>query len=126
MEADAQYPIETFDPILRDLVTWQLVVRDESGDGAPWRLAERAERRLDALLTSNAKFAADSLIYFDHICASCRRHAPTRLHQGAYLCEDCWRRERATVSLPAEPEPAAPHRPWLRKRERSEHDPLAS
>jgi hypothetical protein len=41
--------IETFDALVRDLVTWQLVLSDKSTDQDAWKLVPRAQERLKAL-----------------------------------------------------------------------------
>ena len=85
-------PIETFDPLLRDLVGWGLVVRSDSAKPI-WRLADAAQRRLNELVLSSAPVDAESVVYFHHRCALCREQKPTRLRQSHYLCESCLARQ---------------------------------
>jgi hypothetical protein len=104
MDDKAHYPVETFDPLLRDLVVWGLVERVEDEDGDPtWRLSDDARRRIDELVPAQTRPVPDRLVYFDHLCARCHRREPTRLHSGAYLCASCLELERveaARVDLP--------------------------
>jgi hypothetical protein len=48
-EAQQDYTVETFDPLLRDLVGWGLVTGREGRTRTPWRLVAAAQRRLDEL-----------------------------------------------------------------------------
>jgi hypothetical protein len=89
MEAQRDYPIETFDPLLRDLVGWGLVTRQEGRTRTPWRLVTAAQRRLDELLPTVVP--AGAVIYLDHLCADCRQRGPTRIHEESYVCDGCWK-----------------------------------
>jgi ribosomal protein L37AE/L43A len=82
------HPIETFDPLLRDLIAWGLVTRTGEGRGS-WKLAESAERRLSELAGAKGVVDAESVLYFNHRCAACRAHGPTRLRDGLYICGNC-------------------------------------
>lgn len=126
MEETEPYAIERFDPLLRDLLTWGLVTRDPTEPGSPWRLAETAQRRLDALPTPAERVVPpENLIYFDHACHQCHRHGPTRLNGGTYLCDEC-RLQRATQPAAAVPEETQASRRGHRRRDRLEENPLAS
>jgi ribosomal protein L37AE/L43A len=83
-----RHPVETFDPLLRDLVAWGLVDRDDDGAGA-WRLVDAAQRRLSELVAVSGKRSAESLLYFDHLCSRCHRRELTRLIGGSYVCAPC-------------------------------------
>jgi len=78
-----------FDPVLRTLMTFGLVVEDPNEDGGPrqWVLTPAAQRRLVAL--SSPAPPPDKLIYFGHRCGSCGEHAPTRFTAGTFLCGAC-------------------------------------
>jgi hypothetical protein len=86
------YRIETFDPLLRDLATWGLVVRSGSSAKPTWRLSTEAQHRLDELLRPAEPFAADRLVYLDHHCADCHQRGPTRLRGAEYVCDECAQR----------------------------------
>ena len=79
------YPIERFDPLLRDLITWDLVVKT-SGQ---WLLSDSAEQRLDELVEWSGPVDSEQMVYFDHQCADCHGHIRTRLYGGLYLCDGC-------------------------------------
>ncbi len=105
MEDGPSHRIETFDSLLRDLVTWDLVAR--AGPKAkPWQLVAAAQARLDELVEPAGPIAADQLVYLDHLCASCHFRGRTRLHDGLYLCDDCT--ERRATGARAEKAPLAP------------------
>jgi hypothetical protein len=130
MDDMPRYPVETFDPLLRDLVVWGLVEREEDADGsATWRLSDDARHRLDDLAPVGRPPVPDRLVYFDHLCARCHRRKPTRLQAGDYLCASCLELERAVAARVDLPE-AGRSRRWASRRRRragvEETGPLAS
>jgi len=89
MDRERTYPVKTFDPLLRDLVAWDLVVHTETEAGSSWRLTEAVQSRLDEIV-SRVRFSPNGpLVYLDHRCADCQRRGLTRLLDGVYLCEAC-------------------------------------
>jgi hypothetical protein len=108
------YRIETFDPLLRDLVAWGLVSRTEAEDGPSWELTDAAQRRLEEIIRPASPLDVDELVYLDHLCADCRFRGITKLHDGVYLCDACLARRLAEV--PDQP-PAARRWPWRRHRQ---------
>jgi ribosomal protein L37AE/L43A len=88
MDARSIRRIETFDPLLRDLVSWGLAVPGPSGDGT-WLLVEGAQHRLAELAARSPVLAEGQLVYLDHRCGRCGRSGLTRLERGAYLCDSC-------------------------------------
>jgi hypothetical protein len=101
LENGHSYPIDRFDALLRDLVTWGLVRRKDTENGPSWQLVDAAERRLEELLRPGPPLVAEVVIYLDHRCVDCRRRVPTHLHGDAYLCDACWAlRSEAAVELP--------------------------
>lgn len=119
MTGPKDIPVETFDALLRDLVTWDLVVPGEQGDEEGWQLAPRAKRRLSELTSTRSPWPVERTAYFGRRCADCRRHAPTRLREGVHICEQCWQervsRNEAGTQPPAEP---GPNRRFMRRRRR--------
>ena len=114
MEAQRDYPIETFDPLLRDLVCWGLVARQDGMTETPWQLVPTAQQRLDELQPTGAP-QAGAIVYLDHICADCRKREPTRIHEDCYLCEKCWvERESRLNSVVTEP-PSDQHTHFWRR-----------
>ncbi|HKH87741.1 MAG TPA: hypothetical protein VKA05_02920, partial [Acidimicrobiales bacterium] len=107
-EADGRYSVEKFNPLLRSLLTWELVERVETDDGTHrWELTDAAQRQLDKL-TPTRQRAVKALAYLDHSCAGCRQQRLTHLREGRYVCEECERLEAA--GPPPEPEGRA--RAW--------------
>lgn len=80
---------ERFDPILRELLSERLAVRQAGGeDPGPWVLTELVQRRLDELertVPDPAKVA----VYFGHRCAVCQQFVATRRVEGRYVCSTC-------------------------------------
>lgn len=88
-------PVEAFNPLLRSLLSWDLVRREEQEDGSSrWVLIESAQQRLDSLAGPRRRTAA-ALAYLDHWCARCRQRHLTHLIDGRYICEECQRLEAA-------------------------------
>lgn len=101
-------PLEAFNPLLRSLLSWELVRREEDGEGGSrWVLIDDAQERLDAL-ASRPRHSNTSLAYLDHWCSRCREQRLTHLIDGRYLCEECERIESGTTSTPM-PEPKRAH-----------------
>jgi hypothetical protein len=55
---EKEIPIETFDALLRDLVTWDLVVPSEGDDAQAWHLVARAQQRLGDLAATRGPWPA--------------------------------------------------------------------
>jgi hypothetical protein len=81
--------IDTFDPLLRDLVEWGLAIKVRARGVSSWQLTESAQKRLNEIIHPVGPLSAERLIYLDHCCADCRLRVRTRLHEGLYLCEAC-------------------------------------
>jgi hypothetical protein len=99
-------PVDAFNPLLRSLLSWELVERREDAEGGHhWALIDEAQERLESL-TPRPRRSTAALAYLDHWCARCRQQRLTHLIEGRYLCEDCERAESSTgdVSTPR-PEP---------------------
>lgn len=115
------HSIEKFDPLLRDLVAWELVTRSETG----WELVEAAQRRLDQVAQSARPVSEESFVYLDHRCAKCQERRPTRLREGIYVCDSCLAQGQ-DLSDGAELAAAPAGRRWhLRRVRPREVDPLA-
>ncbi len=85
--------VEAFSPLLRSLLSWDLVRREETSEGErQWVLIEDAQKRLDAL-AGRQQSSSGVLAYLDHWCAGCHQRHLTHLIEGRYLCEDCERIE---------------------------------
>jgi ribosomal protein L37AE/L43A len=127
MDRKRNYPIETFDPLLRDLVAWDLVVHIETAAGCSWRLTDAVESRLTEIV-SRARFASgEQLVYLNHRCGDCRLRGLTRLVEGAYLCDACFdRRTAGTVKAEGVPTRGTEWKRW-RRRTNTAHEsrPLA-
>jgi hypothetical protein len=123
MEAKGDYPIETFDPLLRDLVCWGLVTRQEGTTEAGWQLVPAAQQRLGELQPASPPRAA-AVVYLDHRCADCRQRRPTRIHEECYLCERC-RAERQGQFTAAATEPSSDRHTHFWRRSRSSETTVA-
>ena len=86
------FPIETFDALLRDLLTCGLVVRSEGDDGKNWRLVARAQQRLGDLAITVGPWPAERTAYLDRQCADCGRRKLTWVRKDSFLCDACWQK----------------------------------
>jgi hypothetical protein len=112
-----EIPIGTFDAMLRDLVTWDLVVPGEGDDARAWHLVARAQQRMGELMIARGPWPAEHTVYLDRLCADCGRRQLTWARDGAYVCDPCWQKrltrvqdEPATVALAEEPGTTDMHR----------------
>ena len=78
----------TYDALLEGLLSSGMVSRAAEGEGT-WVLSEPARRRLDDLVTRQARLSAEDLVYLDRRCAGCGDRRLTRLIAGEYLCDRC-------------------------------------
>ena len=117
---DGGSPIGRFDPLLRDLLAFNLVVRTSAARRGGWRLAEAVQLRLDELIGSSSPVSAERMVYLDHFCADCGLRVRTRLHSGFYLCEDCLACRTSAPSVdPESGEVVKGKRRWHRGRKES-------
>ena len=108
MEAQRDYPIETFDPLLRDLVCWGLVTRQEGATEASWQLVPAAQKRLDELRPVGAPrlFPSSTSITAAPIAASgdppeCAMTATSaqRVGPSDRVLSIPWRRNRLQIGM---------------------------
>lgn len=102
MEQESPYRIQNFDPLLRDLIAWGLVVRTETDGESSWQLVDVVQRRLSELTRGNGPVGEHRLVYLDHKCADCNVRGLTRLVDGVYLCTSCFERRGQEPSLDGE------------------------
>lgn len=111
-----EHPIERFDPLLRNMLAWQLVEENHEGT---WSLRPEVARRLKHLVDVSRRTDASEIVYFGHACASCHSSGMTRLRDGMYYCDACRRAaDLAAVAtrLPAPEERKARRRSLHRDR----------
>ncbi len=120
MEVHTDYPIDRFDPLLRDLAGWGLVERRATKTRATWQLAPAAQRRLEELLPASQMVSPQAVVYLDRLCAECHQRELTRLHGDLYVCDRCWatRQTRRNTVVAAAPDEARPTHRWRRGRPR--------
>jgi hypothetical protein len=121
-------PIDRFDPLLRDLLTWGLIVRSTTGEASRWTLAEAAEERLCELAAGADPGPPEMVVRLGRRCATCQARRPTWLRAGVYICESCGG-EGNPEAVPYAPIQALPEprRPGLRWPSRSgQRPPLRS
>ncbi len=105
----SQHPIERFDPLLRNMLAWDLVHETDPGR---WELRPDVAERLTGLTKYTKRDEPTEVVYFGHTCVGCKSQGLTRFRDGQYLCDDCRRAaELAAVAtlLPA-PEEQKPRR----------------
>lgn len=76
-----------FDPLLRELMAFSLVQKDERADGTSWVLTSAAQQRLSAL--DHPMPEASSMFFVGHRCDECREHTVTRRVGDRLLCARC-------------------------------------
>jgi hypothetical protein len=103
--------IERFDPILRNLLAWQLVARPGTDAEGGWQLVPSAQQRLSELVRSSTPPDKRTVVYLDHLCADCHQRRPTRAVGGAFLCDPC----RQLRSSPPAPVGEADGKPRRRR-----------
>lgn len=107
MDATQKHLVERFDPLLRDLLAFELVEAEEEGH---WTLAPEVQQRLSALVAVRRPAAA--VLHIGFPCARCHASAVTRLHEGRLLCDACipqvLEEERETSGRPPAEDAGAP------------------
>lgn len=99
-----EHPIERFDPLLRNMLAWNLV---EQTDGGDWALRPEVAARLDGLARYARADQPSEVVYFGHVCAGCRSNGLTRLVDDRYLCDDCRKAAELATVATLLPEPEA-------------------
>lgn len=110
-----EHPVERFDPIFRNLLSWGLV--EPKPDGG-WELHPDVVARLTHLSHMSRATDATEVVYFGHACAVCRASGLTRLRDGQYICDPC--RRAAALAAVATPLPAPEEHKTKRLRFRSQ------
>ena len=87
------------DPLLRELLEFDVVERDVTAGG--WRLRESAQARLDQLAAPRPP--AEKIVFFGHRCGACGQLRPTRMRSQVLLCEACDAGPAAGIGAPAPP-----------------------
>jgi hypothetical protein len=101
------FPIETFDEVLRDLLTCGLAVRGTGDDGQSWRLDPRAQQRLEHLAIAVGPWPAERSTYLTRQCAECRRRELVWVRKDSKLCDSC-SKQRFAFTRPASPRATMP------------------
>lgn len=129
------HSISAFDPLLRDLLRWELVTCVEDAGSPRWELVDEAHQRLSELRLASVPPPPERLLYLDRRCYACGRRAPTRLRgEHQYVCDACAQHlsqsklDVGTTSVADEQAlPAARRRRRARRRGRGgERPPIAS
>lgn len=115
---DKEIPVETFDALLRDLVTWNLVVPAEGDNEETWHLVPRAQKRLEYLTKTRGPWPAERTAYLGRRCTDCGQRELTWMRLGTFLCDPCWQQRLARTEddmpTPAISAGKAPR--WSRRR----------
>lgn len=80
----SEYPIGNFDPLLRDLLTYDLVEQHAE----QWLLGPEAARRLSEI-AANSRQGARISVYVGYLCERCRSAGVTVNIDGKRLCNQC-------------------------------------
>ncbi len=100
-----EHPIERFDPLLRNMLAWNLV---EETEGGSWTLRPEVAERLNGLVRYTRTSQPSEVVYFGHTCAGCKSNGLTRLRDGQYLCDDCRKAADLAAVATLLPEPENP------------------
>lgn len=104
-------PIERFDPLLRSLLTWNLV---EQGDEGRWELPAAVTQRLAELSALTRSDTPSEVVYFGHACSVCGTSGLTRRRGERYLCDKCRHADAlAAVATPLPKPSERRSRRWL-------------
>ncbi|MGA3351909.1 MAG: hypothetical protein ABSD85_01825 [Acidimicrobiales bacterium] len=114
---EKEIPVETFDALLRDLVTWNLVVLVEGDGPNAWALVPRAQQRLADLTRDRGPWPAERTAYLGRRCADCGKREVTWMRHGEYVCDPCWQQRLVSTESdqPADLAPSGRTR-WRRRR----------
>ncbi len=104
-----EHPIERFDPLLRNMLAWELV--EQTAEGT-WELRPDVVRRLHHLVQMSRRSEDAEVVYFGHACVSCHASGMTRFRGGRYLCDAC--RHAADLAAVATPLPPPQEPPGRR------------
>ncbi len=126
MEIQRHYPIQTFDPLLRDLVGWGLVERQDQEAAGPWQLVPDAQRRLDELLSPTLIPSVGADVFLNRLCGQCHQRGLTRLRGESYLCNTCLAEQPQPPEAELAPSSPAEHGHFWRRNRQRQPAPLAS
>jgi len=102
------FPVETFDEVLRDLLTCGLVARVTGNDSRGWQLVARAQQRLEELAIAVGPWPVERTVYLYRECADCRKRHLTWVRKDSNLCDLCSQRRLAPRAEPASITPRFP------------------
>ncbi|HLW44596.1 MAG TPA: hypothetical protein VKR78_00150 [Acidimicrobiales bacterium] len=83
-----EHPIERFDPLLRNMLAWNLVEETATGE---WSLRHDVAERLSGLARYTKHSQPSEVVYFGHVCTGCKSNGLTRFRDGQYICDECRR-----------------------------------
>jgi hypothetical protein len=83
-----RHPVERFDPLLRALLSWDLVSPGDGDGGTTWQLTPEAQRRVSQLARTRSQ-PDEAVVHLGGRCEQCRRRRTLRLSGGRLLCDDC-------------------------------------
>lgn len=98
------HPVEQFDPLLRNMIAWNLV---EESEGGTWELRPEVAERLSSLAVYTRHSQPTEVVYFGRVCAGCKSNGLTRMKDGQYVCDDCRRAADLAAVATLLPAPAA-------------------
>jgi hypothetical protein len=90
--ATQRHPLERFDPLLRALLSWDLVSLTNDDGAATWQLTPDAQQRLAELARPRSQ-PPENVVHLGGRCEECRSRRSLRLSGGRLLCDDCRRHE---------------------------------
>jgi len=111
MTVDPRRRLDQLSPLIHELIAWELVHRDESGD---FVLHDDVQQRLREVAALRPQSIAQ--VYVGRQCERCGVVGVTRLIDGTRICAACSRAALETDAEPASEKPAGRSRSrWHRK-----------
>jgi hypothetical protein len=100
--------LDRLNPLIHDLLAWDLVYEDELGT---FQLRPEVQRRLAETAAKAPRFAAD--VYVGRHCERCGVVGITRLTEGMRLCDPCAAYLQAPEADVAPPTDVERRRRWI-------------
>lgn len=107
---DPHRRLDQLSPLIHELVAWELVHPDASGN---WVLHDDVQQRLRELADLRPHSIAQ--VYVGRQCQQCGTVGVTRLIDGVRICAACSRAAKEPGVEPTHEKPPGRHRRWHRK-----------
>jgi ribosomal protein L37AE/L43A len=110
MTVDPRRRLDQLSPLIHELIAWEIVHQDESGEFVLHDDVQQRLREVAALRTPSV-----AQVYVGRQCERCGTVGVTRLIDGARICAACSRAAKEVDAEPVIEKPAVVRRRWHRK-----------